>query len=386
MTYAKAVGMPPAISRPETRAATRNGVLARWTLLLFGAICLPLTILLIDVGDRVESATLATTIGVARNFAAAGMTVGLIFGTTLFWINRRRRRALTRYPWIVWPINYVTAGRYEWVELLDRDGRPVSTLILSTWSKDIGKLVDHDTSEVWFAGDPTKYGVISRPGGGDLRYAYFSKSRQPPRLMFRKDVATDDVHRRESSPAGVRWELSREDGVVTMQPVGGPPVAPVRHGAKGDDRYPTPRTLRRVLAFVLDWTLHFGIALGATLLVSPDFSAEAIARSDWKHIGLNPAVALGFWLAASALDRVVIQAIFHTTVGKALFGLRVIRPDDGTHPTLGKLLAVWLVDLYMLVAVPISFAGNADAPGPDKVEDYFLPAVRRRDLKPRDPT
>ncbi|MEV4128451.1 RDD family protein [Nocardia sp. NPDC049707] len=351
----------------------------RWSLLLFGLACLALTALLIDRGEGIESATLSALVGVTRNLAAAGMTVGLIFGGVLLWINRRRRRALKRNPWVVWRMNYVTTGRYEWVELLDPNGQPVSALILSTWPKDIGKVFNHNTSEVWFAGDPTKYGVISRPGGGDLRYAYLSKTRPVPRWTFRTNNPEGEVGRDTPSPTSLARELTRERGRVMMKPVG--ESAGVRHGGSQDTRYPSPRLLRRALAFAIDWALHLGIGLGSAIAVSPEFSVEAATRFDWKHLGVSPIVALGFWMLSSAADRVGMQAIFHTTVGKAVFGLRVIRPDDGTFPSLGRLFAVWLVDLYLLLAFPIALVGNSDLPGPDRVEDYFLPAVRRRDIR-----
>ncbi|MGY4100125.1 RDD family protein [Nocardia sp. R16R-3T] len=323
--------------------------------------------------------------GIKRIGAVAAQMTGLIFvfgtmfGAILVWINHRRRKAVRRYPWTSWQINYIATGRYEWVGLLDGNRQPVSTLILSTWPKDLGKLVNHNTDEIWFAGVPTKYGVISKPGGGDLRYAYFSRSRQPPRFSFRENRSGPRFDPEDSSPQSVReFQLTPDRGRVMMKPVGEP--VEVRHGGSQDTRYPSPRLLRRALAFGIDWVLHLGIGLGTAIALSPDFSVEAATRFDWKHLGVNPVIALGFWILASAVDRVAVQAIFHTTVGKAVFGLRVIRPDDGTSPSFGRLLAVWLVDLYLMVAFPIALVGN-DLPGPDRVEDYFLPAVRRRDIR-----
>ncbi|WP_433681291.1 RDD family protein [Nocardia sp. CA-119907] len=375
MSHNKAPGVPPAISCPETKAAARRGAVGRWSLMLIGLVCLPLTVVLIDVGDRIESATLSRLVDFVRNLAAGGMTVGLIVGGVLIWINRRRRRAIRRYPWIVWRINYIATGRYEWVELLDRNGHVVSGLILSTWSKDIGKLVDRNTSEIWFAGDPAKYGVISRPGGSDLRYAYVSKLQPPPRWTFRTEEPKGDIGMGVPMTGVPKYELARESGQLMMKPVGEPGATPARHGAKGDSRYPSPRMVRRVSAFAFDWVLHLGIGLGAAIALSPEFSFEAATRFDWKHLGVSPVIALGCWLLTSAVDRVLVQAVFHTTVGKALFGLVIIRPGDGTYPSFGRLLAVWLVNVYLVVAIPI------DGPGPDSIEDYFLPAVRRRDLQ-----
>ncbi|MFD6463643.1 RDD family protein [Streptomyces roseolus] len=375
MTRSGVSGPPLAISYPATLAAARRGLVVRWSLLLIGLICAALTVVLINLGGRLESPSRSALVGVGRNLAAVGMTVGLILGLSLLWINHRRRRAINRYPWVAWPINYISTGRYEWVELLDDDRRPVATLILSTWPRDIGKLVNHQTSEVWFAGDPSKYGVVSRPGGADLRYAYHSERRQPPRLAFRQNTPISAQSSTQSATAS--YELDRSGGRLLMKPT---EVAESHHGSKGDARYPSPRLLRRVLAFAFDWVLHIAIGLGVAIAVSHEFSLQSAVHLDWKHVGVSPFLALGCWLAASAVDRVAVQAIFHTTVGKALFGLRVIRPDNGRYPAFGKLLVVWLVDLYLVVAFPIALIANSDAPGPERVEDYFLPAVRKRDV------
>ncbi|WP_405178969.1 RDD family protein [Nocardia sp. NBC_01377] len=243
--------------------------------------------------------------------------------------------------------------------------------------------MNHTTSEVWFAGDPKKYGVVSRPGGADLRYAYFSKNRQPPRFVI---VGRDsDGRKDEGASVEVSHTLTRERGHIFMKPVGGQADALVPHGARGDVRYPSPRMFRRFLAFAVDWVVHVGLGLGTAIALSPAFSVEAVTRFDWRHLGVHPALVLGCWMSASALDRIGAQAVFRTTVGKALFGLRVIRPDDGTHPSSARLLVVWLVDLYLLVAAPIALVALSDLPGPDNVDDYLLPAVRRTDLKQTSP-
>ncbi|MET8650427.1 RDD family protein [Nocardia aurea] len=166
-----------------------------------------------------------------------------------------------------------------------------------------------------------------------------------------------------------------------MKPVGAQAEKLVPYGARGDTRYGSPRTLRRVLAFAVDSILHLGAGLGAAIAIGPGLSIEAAMRFDWRHVGVDPVIAVGFWLTASATNRVIVQAIFHTTVGKALFGLRVIRPDNGAHPSFGKLLGVWLVDLYLLIAAPIALVTLSAIPGPDNIDDYLLPAVRNRDLR-----
>ncbi|MBF6327448.1 RDD family protein [Nocardia transvalensis] len=373
----------PAISWPATRAAVRRQSVLPWLLLIAGLACLPLSLVLIDIQDRAPSEGARAAIGVSANLSAAVFTVGIIFGGGYGWIRRRRRKALRRYPWVRWPINYISTGRNEWVELLDANGQPVSGLILSTWAKDIGKLVNQSTTEVWFAGDPQKYGVISRPGGGDLRYAYRAKSRPPPRFTFR-DREPDGHPRTTGGTNGAtnNFEMHRENGKVVMKPPDGRPET--RHGALGDSRYPSPRGMRRTIAFLVDWLLHVGCAIGGGVAVSPDFSTAAVRSLDWRHVGVNLVAMVGFWLAASAADRVLVQSIFHTTLGKAIFGLVVIRPDNGRFPSFGKLLGVWLVDFYLAIALPIGLLTFSNLPGPDNLEDYFLPAVRRRDVKGED--
>lgn len=363
----------PAIKNPATRAALRKNFIIRWPLLLTSLACGPLAVMLLNKFDH------PWVHGAAKNFGVFGaelagvvFVIGTVFGGVFVWIQRRRRKALRRNPWAVWRIRYISTGRTEWVELIGQDGVPASTLLLSTWPKDVGKLVNHKTSDIWFAGFPAKYGVLSRPGGGDLRYAYRSSSRPAPQFTFR----TDDSGSRHGRNASSRpeYELTREGAHPAMKPVGGPPEEATPYGRKGDVRYPSPRMLRRVLAFVLDWLIHVGCGVGAAIAVTPGFAPDAIARHDWQHIGVNPVVVLGFFLAASAIDRIIIQSIFHTTIGKALFGLVVIRPQDGEYPSFGRLLAVWLFHIYL----PLAIFG--DGAGPDRIGDYFLPAVRRRDV------
>ncbi|MFD6159521.1 RDD family protein [Nocardia sp. NPDC060256] len=310
----------------------------------------------------------AQVAGIAGIVFVIGTIVGGVFG----WIGHRKRKALRRYPWVAWPIRYISVGADEWVELIGQDGVPVSALQLSTWPSERRKLVNHQTPQIWFAGDPLKYGVISGPGGGDLRYAYRSTPKTPPELTFR----TDDPSSRGDLDTSSRppYELVRERGSLAMKPVGGTPEESKPYGRKGDVRYPSPRMVRRVLAFVLDWFIHVGCGVGAAIAATPGFAPDAIARHDWQHIGVNPVVVIGFFLAASAIDRIIIQSIFHTTIGKALFGLVVVRPQDGKYPSFGRLLAVWLFHVYL----PLAIFGNGA--GPDRAEDYFLPAVRRRDV------
>lgn len=368
-----------AASWPATRAALRKGMLLPWMALLAGIASIPASVIFISLGDPGHGQLAHRLSGPGLMLSVILFCTGIV-GACAVWVRGRTRKILQRYRWLEYPIGYLTNRRYEWVELKDIGGNRISQLIVSSWVHQIGSVVDCNSTTVWFAGDPHKRGVISAPGGGNFRYAYHSPSRQPPALSFRENRSGTQLDSDGSSPQSVReFRPVRDRGRVKMKPVG--ESVEVRHGSSDDARYPSPRILRRVLAFAIDWALHLGIGLGAAIAVSPEFSVEAATRFDWKHLGVSPIIALGFWALASVADRVGVQAIFHTTIGKAIFGLRVIRPDDGTFPSLGRLLAVWLVDLYLVVGFPIALVGNSDLPGPDRVGDYFLPAVRRRDIR-----
>jgi len=148
-----------------------------------------------------------------------------------------------------------------------------------------------------------------------------------------------------------------------------PPTAeiPDKHGDSGDPRYPSPRDLRQAIAFVVDWCLHIAVGLVA-MTVCMDIPSVA----DWAALALFVG-----WIAASLLHRVVAQRIFHATLGKALTGLCVIRPSDGSWPTLGYLLKWWLIGA-------LDFASTiTDSPWLGSYDN--APAVvRRRDVVARD--
>ncbi|MEU7765140.1 RDD family protein [Nocardia sp. NPDC049190] len=159
-------------------------------------------------------------------------------------------------------------------------------------------------------------------------------------------------------PAG-SFDSTRDGrGHVLMRPAAAAADAD-RHGREGDPRYPSPRRLRRALAFAIDWALHFGIA--AAILV--------LGKGNMPAFG---GIAVGAWLASSFADRVLVQGAWHTTAGKALFGLCVMRPDDGTFPSYGRLTRVWFMDLYFALILPLALLGG-DGPSPDRLSDYFLP-------------
>ncbi|MEV6274990.1 RDD family protein [Nocardia sp. NPDC051832] len=333
--------------------------------MLTGLVLLPLFVVLLNLADRQPPGSsaerLLDTGGVLAGASGVLLTT---FSLAWVWINRRRRKALRRHPWQVWHIRYLRTGRYEWVTLLDGNGREVSSLLLSTWAHQLGQLVDHQTPTIWFAGDPHKYGIISAPGGADLRYAYVSRSHPAPRFTFAEHAAQDDLAGRNP-----QLQLTRNShGQVSMQ----------RPAESGADEVKTPRPygLRRACAFAIDWCLHLACGIGIGAVASPGFSPDALGRKDWAHLGVNPFLVVACWLLASAIHRVAIQALVHTTLGKALFGLRVTLPDFSGSPSFGRLLRVWTVDLYLIFALPLDFFSGGGMPGPDKLDDYFLPARR----------
>ncbi|HJP74397.1 MAG TPA: RDD family protein [Pseudonocardiaceae bacterium] len=142
----------------------------------------------------------------------------------------------------------------------------------------------------------------------------------------------------------------------------------VAHGAEGDPRYPSPRRLRRALAFAVDFLLHFGCGVGAF------YGTQHIPALD-NLIGLW---ALLGWIGGSLINRVLVQWAFATTVGKAIFGLRVVRKDGG-RPRLGQLIIAWLVGLTYVVDA-LSIFGDGSGIGMDG-KKYFLATVRMKDVR-----
>jgi hypothetical protein len=176
------------------------------------------------------------------------------------------------------------------------------------------------------------------------------------------------------------YEMQRDaDGHVVMQWTGDEP-RPGKDCSIDPARYPSPRKLRRVLSFVLDMVLHLACGVIVALALSPMFSVRPTVTPLWVHrpgevdLNFNPVVTVAFWLLASFVDRVAIQTVVHTTVGKAVFGLVALAPDGDGFPSFGRLLKNWSTGLWLIV-----FA-LGDAAGPDDDGQYFLPAVRWRDL------
>jgi len=157
------------------------------------------------------------------------------------------------------------------------------------------------------------------------------------------------------------------------------------HGEPGDPRYPSPRRLRTVLAFVVDLALSLAGLAGGFLAFGGRIAARlgpldvhyAAARSVHfgvlsRYPGLGMLCAL---LAVSFANRVLVQWIARATVGKALFALCVVRPSDGRRPTLRQYVTSWL----------LSFANVADLAGGAATgagaAHRFPAAVRMRDVR-----
>ncbi|MEV6140367.1 hypothetical protein AB0L63_30865 [Nocardia sp. NPDC051990] len=137
------------------------------------------------------------------------------------------------------------------------------------------------------------------------------------------------------------------------------PREPRYHGDKNDPRYPSPREWRVFFAPIIDIASHAGLA--ATVLV--------------KVSGLaGIALAIVAYVVLSFIHTVAVQRITHTTLGKAIFGLVVIRGDDGNWPTTGRLI-FWYFARVLITALTLAdgFGGSGDP-------DPHLVTVRRRDV------
>ncbi|MFD3702833.1 RDD family protein [Nocardia sp. NPDC058658] len=150
-------------------------------------------------------------------------------------------------------------------------------------------------------------------------------------------------------------------------------------GGLDDDSFPTPRTLRRILAYLLDVAAHVSIAACLVLVGNPA-AQHAIAQEDWNALRPSVGAIIGCFLLISFIDRVLVQAKTHTTIGKVVFGLVIIDRDTGRYPRMRWLLATWLVGLFLALMVPIVLIAMGGGAGPDRPERYLLPAVRRRDV------
>ncbi|KAA8884270.1 hypothetical protein F3087_34160 [Nocardia colli] len=117
---------------------------------------------------------------------------------------------------------------------------------------------------------------------------------------------------------------------------------------------------------MVDWSLQVG-------------AAAAVVVAGNGRVPLVGAVAVLAWLTASFLNRVIIQAVVHTTVGKALFDLRAITPDEGRFPSFSRLTKNWLLNLPLIVFATLSY--QDDEAWLADVDNELLRAVRRRDIE-----
>ncbi|RJO72225.1 hypothetical protein D5S18_24000 [Nocardia panacis] len=348
---------PPAGSWPATKSALRRAVTVSLlsTLGAIACVAVLLGIWVAIVANWHRGGAAFSRIAAAPTVAAFVIGYACLLVSGDGW---RKRRALRGHSWICWPARYVSHGNNQWIQLIGPTGASMAYLDAK------GGLFNDSTAEVWFAGDPQSGGLLSRPGGGDLCTA--SPKRVSPSDWERHCARLAHQVRRRGAPL-----TPEQERLVAEYPE---QSEPRRHGALSDSGYPSPRRLRRTLAFAFDWVFHIACGFAAMVLATPHF-VDVIAHRDWSRFDPQFVWVFPGWVAASILDRTVVQAVFHTTVGKGVFGLVVLRPEDGGYPSFWRLLKVWLFHLYL----PLTILG--DGPGPDRLGDYFLPAVRRGDVR-----
>ncbi|MGS2806411.1 RDD family protein [Nocardia sp. MW-W600-9] len=276
---------------------------------------------------------------------------GLVMTRTAF-----RRWLSARHRWQVWNIETLRPEVQEWVNLLDDRGTVAGTLVLRKWTS---RTFDSDDRVAWFAGVPNKAGLIAKPGGAGAQLAYRSLFYVAPRfgttLLVKDKSAAPVPQPHNASPAST-------------------PEPPGKHGGLDDATFPSPRKLRRTLAYLLDIVVHLAIGFGVVFL-SDEVTRHAVTRQDWNSTQIAWWTMIGYFLLASFVDRVVLQSVTRTTLGKAVFGLVVIDRDTGCYPRARRLLAAWLIGVIM----PLLVLGDSSVP--ERPERYLLPSVRRRDAR-----
>ncbi|MGW4330677.1 RDD family protein [Nocardia sp. NPDC004573] len=101
-----------------------------------------------------------------------------------------------------------------------------------------------------------------------------------------------------------------------------------------------------VAAFVIDMLLHIAVSalVWYAMWRSPDAAVSPIVTG----------MAAG--IAASFLHRTLLQRLFRTTTGKAVFGLQ-LRQADGTYPTLRRLVEQWFQGALATIGAPLQLLG-----------------------------
>jgi len=135
------------------------------------------------------------------------------------------------------------------------------------------------------------------------------------------------------------------------------------YGRWGDPRYPSPRRLRSVCAFVVDLALTVAAMAGTDYAVLHGLKTPIFPLFVILLVGA----------AVSFVNRVLIQAAFTTSIGKVLFGLRVVRRSDGGRPKFAELAKAWLTSVLMII---VAFLDEGDPSA-----SYFPAVVRFRDVR-----
>ncbi|MGV9613024.1 RDD family protein [Nocardia xishanensis] len=103
--------------------------------------------------------------------------------------------------------------------------------------------------------------------------------------------------------------------------------------------------VRVAAAFLIDLALHAAIGAGVW------YAANRFGHAD-QSVWFGVLAGLG----SSFVHRTVVQRLTRTTLGKALFGLR-LRKGDRSYPTLWELVRQWFEGLFAIVAIPLQLLG-----------------------------
>lgn len=172
-----------------------------WTTLVLGIINVPALAAAFAVGNSTDSDAIRTGAGVVGVVALPLIFAGTL-GAIIVWRRKRKVRSVQRYPWVPYPVRYFRSPANEYVQLLDADGAVLSTLLLSTWGWEVGKVANASTREVWFAGDPHRHGCCRNPAAVSCA--------TPP---------IHDLQQQPSSPATIANQVaSRQATPRTRQP------------------------------------------------------------------------------------------------------------------------------------------------------------------------
>ncbi|MFC6014035.1 RDD family protein [Nocardia lasii] len=337
----------------------------RALLILAGGIaCIPL---FLHQSGILESSTAASNNGVPAFLAILPLTwIGLVMTRTSI-----RRWIAARHRWREFRLESCRYQISEWVRLIDSDGNAAGTLVLRKW---IYQVFSGEDQVVWFAGRPDKVGLIALPGGRRTQLAYRPLTQITPTFLTASTPAPPQreiVDTTTDLPTKVTangFTVHRVDGRLVMVPPSTPkPEPPPDFGGTGDSRYPTPRKLRRTLAYLFDVTVHVGLAVGFAVAIA------AVTQPRAEQLDLSVAVSLGAFTVISFLDRVVLQHLSHATFGKLIFDLVIVDRDTGHYPPFRRLFWSWVYSMFAVTYIPLELA--------ERPQRYFLPAVRTADMR-----